>query len=111
MFFEDKFAELREEYGFEKFIEVNQNAGDIIVIPEGYSTVVLSIIDSISYRESVDKAVKPLLTSALWNPPFQYTYVFCLSGQKLEKAVGNPQGAQQVQAAQQKPEQVASNWL
>jgi hypothetical protein len=111
MFFEDKLPELKEEYGFAKFLEVNQNPGDLVVIPKGYSMISLTIYDAFSYRESIVESPKPILTRAIFSPPFQYTYFFCLRGAALEKVVGNPTGVSQVKGLQKKPEEIAGSWL
>jgi hypothetical protein len=111
MFFEDKLAELAEEAGFEKFVEVNQMPGDIIVVPQGYSSISLALQDAISFREVVADSAQPQLDAALWNPPFSYTYVFCLSGADLAAAIGNPTGVRQVEGMQTDVRQMVPEWM
>lgn len=51
MFFEEKLPELKEEFGLKKYIEGNQEVGDVIFVPPGWFRVSLSLADSISYYE------------------------------------------------------------
>merc|ERR1711988_887599 len=53
MFFEEKLPELKEEFGLKKYVECNQNAGDLVIVPSGWFRVSLSLADSISYYETL----------------------------------------------------------
>merc|ERR1719159_1894631 len=53
MFFEEKLPELKEEFGLKKYVECNQDAGDMVIVPSGWFRVSLSLADSISYYETI----------------------------------------------------------
>merc|ERR1712060_530837 len=53
MFFEEKLPELKEEFGLKKYVEANQQAGDMIIVPSGWFRVSLALADSISYHELI----------------------------------------------------------
>ncbi|CAK0907633.1 unnamed protein product [Prorocentrum cordatum] len=53
MFFEEKLPELKEEFGLKKYVEFNQQAGDLVVVPSGWYRVSLALADSISYFQSI----------------------------------------------------------
>lgn len=58
MFFEEKLPELTEEFGLKNYVEVNQEPGDVMVVPKGWFRVSLSLADSISYYEQLLKSKK-----------------------------------------------------
>ena len=45
MFFEEKLPELKEEFGLKKYVEVNQEPGDIIFVPPGIPSIFFLIFD------------------------------------------------------------------
>ena len=53
MFFEEKLPELTEEFGLKKYIQANQEVGDVIFVPPGWFRVSLSLMDSISFYETL----------------------------------------------------------
>merc|ERR1719159_1735602 len=53
MFFEEKLPELREEFGLKKFVEANQDAGDVMFVPSGWFRVSVALADSISFYETL----------------------------------------------------------
>ncbi|CAD7944651.1 unnamed protein product [Amoebophrya sp. A120] len=81
MFFEEKLPELKEEFGLKKYIEVNQEPGDIIFVPPGWFRVSLSLADSISYYEQLlyqPPVVEAIVRNTVWNPQHrQFNLAFC----------------------------------
>merc|ERR1712125_1292 len=53
MFFEEKLPELKEEFGLKKYVEANQQAGDMVIVPSGWYRVSIALADSISYHELI----------------------------------------------------------
>jgi len=81
MFFEEKLPELREEFGLKKYMEVNQEVGDVIFVPPGWFRVSLSLADSISYYEQLlyqIPVVEGIVRNTIWNPNIrQFNLGFC----------------------------------
>lgn len=81
MFFEEKLVELREEFGFKKYFEVNQQPGDVIFVPPGWFRVSLSLADSISYYEQLlyqPRVVESIVRNTVYNPwRRQWNLAFC----------------------------------
>merc|ERR1712151_1015824 len=74
MFFEEKLPELKEEFGLKKYVECNQNAGDLVIVPSGWFRVSLSLADSISYYETLlsEKPTLQVVTdNNVWRPQFR----------------------------------------
>lgn len=98
MFFEEKLPELKEEFGLKKYMEANQAAGDLIVVPSGWYRVSLSLADSISYYETLlsDKSILQVVTdNQVWRPNFrQYNLAFCYEPKDLEKLPDLKKGTQ-----------------
>merc|ERR1712227_789199 len=92
MFFEEKLPELKEEFGLKKFVEANQQAGDLVVVPSGWYRVSLSLADSISYYETIlsEKATLVSMTdNNVWRPQFrQYQLAYCYDPDDLSKLPG-----------------------
>merc|ERR1719401_1399736 len=92
MFFEEKLPELREEFGLKKFVEANQEAGDLVIVPSGWFRVSLSLADSISYYETIlsEKAtLKAVTENQVWRPQFrQYQLAYCYEPKDLHKLPG-----------------------
>lgn len=113
LFFEDKLNELKEEFGFDNFADIMQEPGDLLLIPKGYSTVSLSLQDSLSYREiyhGSEEQLERQLDAQLWQPPFGYDFAFCLDKKDLRELIGNEQGVGQIMAVQKEPAKVAGSW-
>merc|ERR1719357_1873870 len=71
MFFEDKLPELREEFGLKKYVEANQQPGDILIVPSGWYRVSLSLADSISYYETIlsqKSTLQAITNNQVWRP-------------------------------------------
>merc|ERR1712014_40841 len=81
MFFEEKLPELKEEFGLKKYVECNQNAGDLVIVPSGWYRVSLSLADSISYYETLlseKDTLAAVVDNNVWRPQFrQYQLAFC----------------------------------
>ncbi|CAD7970213.1 unnamed protein product, partial [Amoebophrya sp. A25] len=81
MFFEEKLPELKEEFGLKKYVEVNQEPGDIIFVPPGWFRVSLALADSISYYEQLlyqPPVVEAIVRNTVWNPAYrQFNLAFC----------------------------------
>lgn len=92
MFFEEKLPELKEEFGLKKYVECNQNAGDLVIVPSGWFRVSLSLADSISYYETLlsEKRTLEIVTdNNVWRPQFrQYSLAFCYDADSLGKLPG-----------------------
>jgi len=89
MFFEDKLPELKEEFGLKQYVEVNQDAGDILFVPPGWFRVSLSLADSISYYEQMlyqPRVVESVVRNTVWNPyQRQFNLAFCYSPETAVK--------------------------
>jgi hypothetical protein len=98
MFFEEKLPELKEEFGLKKYVEANQNPGDLIIVPSGWFRVSLSLADSISYYETVlsEKDLLKIVTDQqIWKPQFQrYQLAFCYDSKDLYKLPGIEAGSE-----------------
>merc|ERR1711988_273897 len=96
MFFEDKLPELKEEFGLKKYVECNQNAGDLVIVPSGWYRVSLALADSISYYETLlsDPNILSAVTdNNLWRPQFQnFQLAFCYDPKDLSKLPGVEKG-------------------
>lgn len=92
MFFEEKLPELKEEFGLKKYVECNQNAGDLVIVPSGWYRVSLSLADSISYYETLlseKDTLKAVTDNNVWRPQFQrYQLAFCYDPKDLGKLPG-----------------------
>eukprot|EP00811_Abedinium_folium_P000855 NODE_10786_length_1329_cov_4.281198.p2 GENE.NODE_10786_length_1329_cov_4.281198~~NODE_10786_length_1329_cov_4.281198.p2 ORF type:complete len:301 (+),score=89.65 NODE_10786_length_1329_cov_4.281198:130-903(+) len=88
MFFEEKLPELKEEFGLKKFMECNQQAGDLIFVPPGWFRVSLALADSISYYQTLmgdSSILKAVTENHLWQPMVgNFNLAFCYKGE-LEK--------------------------
>eukprot|EP00927_Polykrikos_kofoidii_P050382 TRINITY_DN4429_c0_g1_i1.p1 TRINITY_DN4429_c0_g1~~TRINITY_DN4429_c0_g1_i1.p1 ORF type:complete len:565 (+),score=104.43 TRINITY_DN4429_c0_g1_i1:110-1804(+) len=88
MFFEEKLPELVEEFGLKKYVECNQQAGDLVFVPSGWYRVSLSLADSISYYETILNDEKHLssFTDSVWRPQFrQYDLAYCYDAHEVEQ--------------------------
>lgn len=98
MFFEEKLPELKEEFGLKKYVEANQNPGDLIIVPSGWFRVSLSLADSISYYETVlsEKDLLKIVTDQqIWKPQFQrYQLAFCYDSKDMYKLPGVEAGSE-----------------
>merc|ERR1712232_1413993 len=92
MFFEEKLPELKEEFGLKKYVEANQQAGDMVIVPSGWFRVSLSLADSISYYETVlsEKSTLVAITdNNIWKPQFrQYQLAYCYEPNELHSLPG-----------------------
>eukprot|EP00756_Hemistasia_phaeocysticola_P063249 Hpha_TRINITY_DN6735_c0_g1::TRINITY_DN6735_c0_g1_i1::g.111060::m.111060 len=92
MFFEEKLPELKEEFGFKKFVEVNQGAGDLIVVPPGWYRVSLSTSDSVSFYETVltdPDLLKSIVEQDVFLPQLnRYDLAFCYPPAELPDLPG-----------------------
>lgn len=92
MFFEEKLPELKEEFGLKKYVECNQNAGDLVIVPPSWFRVSLSLADSISYYETLmsEKSTLDIVTdNNVWRPQFrQYQLAFCYNPEDISKLPG-----------------------
>merc|ERR1712060_884271 len=71
MFFEEKLPELKEEFGLKKYVEINQQSGDLVIVPSGWFRVSLSLADSISYYETIlsqRETLKAVTDNNVWRP-------------------------------------------
>eukprot|EP00933_Yihiella_yeosuensis_P024786 TRINITY_DN19222_c0_g1_i1.p1 TRINITY_DN19222_c0_g1~~TRINITY_DN19222_c0_g1_i1.p1 ORF type:complete len:492 (+),score=110.92 TRINITY_DN19222_c0_g1_i1:1-1476(+) len=92
MFFEEKLPELKEEFGLKKYVEINQKAGDVVIVPSGWYRVSLSLADSISYYETV-MSKKETLTSVtdnqVWQPGHnQFQLAYCYKPSTVDQLPG-----------------------
>jgi len=98
MFFEEKLPELTEEFGLKKYVECNQQAGDLIIVPSGWFRVSLSLADSISYYETIlseQKTLGAVTDNSVWRPQFrQYSLAYCFDPKDLHKLPGVEKGSQ-----------------
>mmetsp|Transcript_21842 Transcript_21842/g.49752 ORF Transcript_21842/g.49752 Transcript_21842/m.49752 type:complete len:555 (-) Transcript_21842:130-1794(-) len=92
MFFEEKLPELKEEFGLKKYIEVNQEPGDLVIVPSGWYRVSLSLADSISYYEQIlsEKSTLSLVTeNNVWRPQFrQFQLAMCYDPSEVDSLPG-----------------------
>lgn len=99
MFFEEKLPELKEEFGLKKYVEINQNPGDLVISPPGWYRVSLSLADSISYMETVlsdDADIGNFVNNQVWNPNMRvYNLAFCYDRNDLQELVGDNQRLEQ----------------
>lgn len=97
MFFEEKLPELKEEFGLKKYVECNQNAGDLVIVPNGWYRVSLSLADSISYYETLlseKSLLKAVTDNNVWRPQFQrYNLAFCYESKDMHKLPGVEKGS------------------
>jgi len=98
MFFEEKLPELKEEFGLKKYVECNQNAGDLVIVPSGWYRVSLSLADSISYYQTLlsERDILAAVTdNNVWRPQFrQYSLAFCYDPKDLSKLPGVQKGTE-----------------
>jgi len=98
MFFEEKLPELIDEFGLKKYLEANQQAGDLVIVPSGWYRVSLALADSISYYETIlsEKDTLAAVTdNSVWNPNFrQYQLAFCYSPDEMHTLPGVDKGSQ-----------------
>jgi hypothetical protein len=92
MFFEEKLPELKEEFGLKKYVECNQNAGDLVIVPSGWYRVSLSLADSISYYETLlseKHTLEAVTDNNVWRPQFrQFGLAFCQDPKDIDKLPG-----------------------
>jgi len=98
MFFEEKLPELKEEFGLKKYVECNQNAGDMVIVPSGWYRVSLSLADSISYYETLLSEKDTLATvtdNQVWRPQYQrYQLAFCYDPKDVTDLPGVDKGSE-----------------
>lgn len=98
MFFEEKLPELKEEFGLKKYVEINQNAGDLVIVPSGWYRVSLALADSISYYSTMlsDKNIlKAVTENSIWRPDYrQFQLAYCYDSDDLLKLPGMTKGSQ-----------------
>merc|ERR1712217_359093 len=98
MFFEEKLPELKEEFGLKKYVEANQNAGDMVIVPSGWFRVSLALADSISYHElilSQKNMLKAINENNVWKPQFrQYQLAYCYEPKDMHTLPGVDKGGQ-----------------
>lgn len=98
MFFEEKLPELREEFGLKKFVEANQQAGDMIIVPSGWFRVSLALADSISYYQTLltdPQIFDAVVGNQVWRPNFrQFQLAFCYDPQDIQKLPQMSKGSQ-----------------
>jgi len=98
MFFEEKLPELKEEFGLKKYIECNQQAGDLVIVPSGWYRVSLSLADSISYYETIlsqKDTLKAVTDNNVWMPQYrQYQLAYCYDPKDLHKLPGMEKDSQ-----------------
>jgi len=98
MFFEEKLPELIDEFGLKKYVEANQQAGDLVIVPSGWYRVSLSLADSISYYETVlseKETLASVTDNNVWNPNYrQYQLAFCYSADEMHTLPGVEKGSQ-----------------
>merc|ERR1719210_2488556 len=98
MFFEEKLPELKEEFGLKNYVEANQQAGDLIIVPSGWYRVSLELADSISYYETIlseKETLKAVIDNNVWRPQFrQYQLAFCYKPEDVDKLPGVTKGSQ-----------------
>merc|ERR1712007_180700 len=94
----DKLPELIEEFGLKKYVEANQNAGDLVIVPSGWYRVSLALADSISYHELI-LSQKSMLTAInennVWKPQYrQYQLAYCYDPNDMHTLPGVDKGGQ-----------------
>merc|ERR1712113_178849 len=98
MFFEEKLPELKEEFGLKKYVEANQQAGDMVIVPSGWFRVSLALADSISYHELILSQKNMLVAineNNVWKPQFrQYQLAYCYEPNELHKMPGMEKDSQ-----------------
>merc|ERR1712232_681673 len=98
MFFEEKLPELKEEFGLKKYVEANQQAGDMVIVPSGWYRVSLALADSISYHELILGQKNMLVAineNNVWKPQFrQYQLAYCYEPNELHSLPGIDKGGQ-----------------
>lgn len=98
MFFEEKLPELKEEFGLKKFVEANQEAGDLVIVPSGWFRVSLSLADSISYYETIlseKSTLQSVTDNNVWRPQYrQYQLAYCYEPKDMHKLPGVEKGGQ-----------------
>lgn len=92
MFFEEKLPELIEEFGLKKYVETNQDAGDLMIVPPGWYRVSLALADSISFYETIlsDKNIfSQVVDNNIWRPQFrQFQLAYCYKPADIESLPG-----------------------
>jgi len=92
MFFEEKLPELVEEFGLKNYVEVNQEPGDVMVVPQGWYRVSLSLADSISYYEQLlksDKIISEYVNHHTWFPRYNmWRLGYCFDPKEVVKGTG-----------------------
>lgn len=108
MFFEEKLPELVEEFGLKKYVEANQDAGDVMFVPSGWFRVSVALADSISFYETLlaEKRILKLITEQnIWKPQMHvYQVAFCHKPEELKSLPGiqDPKQLKWLEAALQK---------
>eukprot|EP00429_Kryptoperidinium_foliaceum_P052093 CAMPEP_0176091406 /NCGR_PEP_ID=MMETSP0120_2-20121206/45783_1 /TAXON_ID=160619 /ORGANISM="Kryptoperidinium foliaceum, Strain CCMP 1326" /LENGTH=557 /DNA_ID=CAMNT_0017425299 /DNA_START=23 /DNA_END=1696 /DNA_ORIENTATION=+ len=97
MFFEEKLPELKEEFGLKKYMEANQQAGDLVIVPSGWFRVSLSLADSISYYETIlskQSTLRSITDNNVWRPQIrQYQLAYCYDPKDLHLLPGVEKGS------------------
>jgi len=99
MFFEEKLPELVEEFGLKNYVETNQMPGDVMVVPQGWYRVSLSLMDSISYYEQLlrsKEVISEYVNHKTWFPNYNtWRLGFCFEPDEVVEGtggLGNPKG-------------------
>jgi len=94
MFFEEQYAELKEDHGLKEkdFWECNQQEGDIVWVPSDLMKMALNLKDSVSYRAELltdVKLVNAYAEAKIWQPQMQqYSLAFCHGPDGLDELKG-----------------------
>jgi len=88
MFFEEKLPELQDEFDLKKYQECNQDAGDIMFVPNGWYRVSVATQDAISFYEQLlnEKEIfKLVVNQQTWMPQMrQFDLGFCYPPDEVE---------------------------
>lgn len=98
MFFEEKLPELKEEFGLKRYVEANQQAGDMVIVPSGWYRVSLALADSISYYQTLlsdNRIFQAVTQNQVWRPMFrQYQLAYCYDTADIQTLPGMSKGSQ-----------------